>query len=358
MESQYSKRAGSSLSREIEKVRPFWDNAGLAMFLLDAAGSFLYANDEALIHFGYKQSQLFRKNICQLDQGGLGCNWHDHWTQVKEIGKASVETTHMHSSGVTMPVEIKVHICSMANKDVYCAHVINIRALELVKKAEETKLFAYSVAHDLKNPALAIRALVERFSERITELSDEHRRMYCDRIVDSADQIIDMVEKINAYISSKETRTSFEEVFLKDLIWASRKEFAAQLQYRAIDWHECDSNPVIRMNKFSMIRVFRNLIENALKHGGPQLSRISLGYRENLSHHVLFVQDDGVGLSPEDSERVFRPFERKRSSASLHGSGLGLAIVKEVATNHHGKVWVESKEKKGVRICFAISKIL
>ncbi len=493
MEKKHKHGLSARLSSEIDKARHLLDNAGIAVFLLDKQGNCLYANDEAIAHFGYEKANLLTMNIRQLDRGVIANNWIDHWEKVKSSGKLSVETVHCHSSGRNQPVEIKAHINSFADDVLYCAHVIDVNDLELVKRVgseteerfrqamdaisdgvwdrnaqtgvvyyganwarvlgytqedlhtgrivwerllhpedkektlqalrdhlsgkasyysaefrlknsagkwqwiyargkiieykedgsplrifgthtditsrkeleeslvkntEETKLFAYSVAHDLRNPALAIRGLVERFSERLAELTDEQRRMYCDRIVDSSDQIVDLVEKINAYISSKETKKNFEDVPLKDVIWASRKEFAAQLQYRSIEWHEFGGNPVIRMDKFSMIRVFRNLIENALKYGGPQLSRIWFGYQDSTSYHIISVQDDGVGMNPEDSERVFRPFERKDSSASQQGSGLGLAIVKEIATNHNGEVWIESNRKQGMKICFAISKSL
>ncbi len=228
----------------------------------------------------------------------------------------------------------------------------------LLKSTEETKLFAYSVAHDLKNPALSIHGLVERFSRKLTELSEDERRMYCDRIIDSSEQIVDLVEKINSYISSKENVRSFEEIYLKEVVSASRREFAAQLQYRSIQWHEFAENPLIRLDRVSILRVFRNLIENSLKYGGVKLSKIWIGYQNTPGYHIISVRDDGVGMKPEDKELVFKPFERRGSSKGQRGSGLGLAIVREIAANHKGEVWVEPGRKRGVTFYFAISKNL
>jgi PAS domain S-box-containing protein len=228
----------------------------------------------------------------------------------------------------------------------------------LLQSTEETKLFAYSVAHDLKNPALSIHGLVERFSKNLAQLSEDERRMYCDRIIDSTEQIVDLVEKINSYISSKENIRVFEDTYLKDVVSESRKEFAAQLQYRSIQWYEFEENPVIRMDRVAMLRVFRNLIENSLKYGGDALSKIWIGYNSNHDYHIISVRDDGAGMRSEDKELVFKPFERSGSSQGKHGSGLGLAIVKEIAVNHKGEVWVEPSEEKGVAFYFAISKDL
>jgi PAS domain S-box-containing protein len=228
----------------------------------------------------------------------------------------------------------------------------------LLKRTEETKLFAYSVAHDLKNPALSIHGLVERFSKNLAQLSEDERRLYCDRIIDSSEKIVDMVEKINTYIYSKENIRSFEDIYLKEVVSASREEFAAQLQFRSIEWLEFSENPIIRMDREAMVRVFRNLIENALKYGGENLSKICIGYEDTPGYHVISVEDNGIGLKTEDKEIVFKPFERSCSSKGKHGSGLGLAIVREIADNHKGEVWVEPSKINGTTFYFAISKNL
>lgn len=228
----------------------------------------------------------------------------------------------------------------------------------LLKSTEDTKLFAYSVAHDLKNPAIAIRNLAERFMKKMDYLPDEKKLLYAEKMIVSSNQIVDLVEKINTYISSKETQPSLEKVPLKEVIGASREEFAAQLQYRSIQWKECLENPVIKMDRLSVIRVLRNLVENSFKYGGSKLSTITIGYQNTAGFHVISVSDNGVGMNIEDSKRIFEPFKRKSGSVDQGGSGLGLAIVKEIANNHRGEVWVVPNKKRGVQFCFAISKNL
>lgn len=227
-----------------------------------------------------------------------------------------------------------------------------------IESSEKIRMFAYSVVHDLKNPALAIRGLAERYSEKFMELSTPQRQMYYDRIIDCAEQIVQLVDNINTYITSRETSKRFEKLPLKEIVQTSREEFAAQLQYRSIAWQVFTDNPVFKMDRLSMIRVLRNLVENSLKYGGPQLSRIVIGYHETAGYHVLSVRDNGVGMAVEDSERVFQPFERRENSHDTKGSGLGLAIVKEIATSHKGEVWIEPNRKRGITFCFAISKDL
>ncbi|MCK5340987.1 MAG: sensor histidine kinase, partial [Desulfobulbaceae bacterium] len=108
----------------------------------------------------------------------------------------------------------------------------------------------------------------------------------------------------------------------------------------------------------SLLRILRNLVDNALKYGGVQLTAIAIGHKETEKHHVISVWDNGVGLEKEESKSIFRAFKRKKTSVGICGTGLGLAIVKEIAEQHKGEVWVEHGLKKGIAFCFSISKFL
>ncbi len=92
----------------------------------------------------------------------------------------------------------------------------------LLKTIEETKIFAYSVAHDLKTPAIAIQCLAERFRDKLFQLSDQKKRIYCEQLLSSSESIVALVEKINSYISSKETPLQLEEVYLKEVVRVCR----------------------------------------------------------------------------------------------------------------------------------------
>ena len=108
----------------------------------------------------------------------------------------------------------------------------------------------------------------------------------------------------------------------------------------------------------SIIRVVRNLVDNAIKYGGDDLREIKIGYKESDETHIISVTDDGVGLKVEDSEEIFELFKRKKTSKGIQGTGLGLAIVKEIVERHGGKVWIEPGTKKGTTFSISISKHL
>ena len=229
---------------------------------------------------------------------------------------------------------------------------------ELRKSSEKTKLFAYSIAHDLKNPALSIHGLVRRLQKKYRDSLDENAASYCDQIEKSAEQIATLVEMINQYISSKETDLCFEEVNPKEILQLIREEFSARLHIRQIDSQEPEDIPLIRADKLAFLRIFRNLIDNALKYGGETLRKIKIDYKNTYDYHIFSVYDDGIGLKKEESKGIFDLFKRRANSRGIEGTGLGLAIVKEIATRHHGDVWAEPGFKKGITFNVSISKFL
>jgi signal transduction histidine kinase len=228
----------------------------------------------------------------------------------------------------------------------------------LLESAEKIKLFAYSVSHDIKGPAASIYGLTHRLLNSYGEMLDEKGEKYCDQILKASQQIALLAERINQYISSKEACLHIERIQPKEISHLVKEEFSNQLVLRHITWQEPEAIPEIRADRLSFYRILRNLVENALKYGGENLSEIRIGYEESPELHILSVADNGIGIKANQVEDLFGPFKRKGDSLSVQGLGLGLAIVKELAEQHSGLAWMENGFTKGVKLCFSISKHL
>ena len=172
----------------------------------------------------------------------------------------------------------------------------------------------------------------------------------------TAEQIAVLAEQIMMYISSKESPLNIESIKLGDITQIIREEFSPHLSIRGIRWLEPENLPEIRADRLSLLRVLRNLIDNALKYAGDDLSEIMVGHSESEDAHVLFLTNNGATISDEVSEKIFQPFERDKPSAAIKGVGLGLAIVRELAERHGGKAWVRSSEDEGTTFFISISK--
>ncbi len=228
--------------------------------------------------------------------------------------------------------------------------------LAILKEKQKTiTLFAYSVSHDLKSPAASLYSLTNRLKEKYSSGLDAKGTEHCDLILRTARQMLALVETINAYIAAKEAPLHLEEIPVGDVVEMIMGEFSEQLDERHIGVVGAERLPSVVADRMGMTRIFRNLLDNALKYGGEGLSEICIGYRREEGFHVFSFADDGAGLRGKDRERLFEPFERRKNSKGVTGTGMGLAIVEEMIKRHGGRIWVDPGARKGVRFYLSIS---
>ena len=116
--------------------------------------------------------------------------------------------------------------------------------------------------------------------------------------------------------------------------------------------------PNMLMDRMSMLRVFRNLVDNATKYGGENMDEITIGYRDDGKYHLISVSDNGVGIKKEDCGKIFEEFSRSENARGTEGTGLGLAIVREIIERHRGKVWAACDPPSGASFYISLPKEL
>jgi signal transduction histidine kinase len=233
---------------------------------------------------------------------------------------------------------------------------LEMKIRQAKEKKDAIELFAHTTSHDLKSPAIAIHGLANLLKKRQRDTADEKSVIYCESIMRASEQIVGLVDQINAYLRAKDAPLNFEKISVEAVTGAIKSAFRDQLNERRINWVEPEAIPEITADRLCLVRVFQNLVENALKYGGEGLSEIRIGYRDDGNFHILSVSDNGVGVSCEDSEKLFKPFWRDKASAGIEGTGLGLAIAKEIAERHQGNIWVENARE--AMFCLSIAKDL
>lgn len=224
--------------------------------------------------------------------------------------------------------------------------------------SEKLKLFAYSVVHDLKSPAIGIYGVARLLFKNYQNTLDDRAKTYCRQILKASEHVAALVEQINVYMTAKEAPITVESIDVKGILEMIQDEFSAQLSLRKIHWQDFLDPVYIDADRLSIHRIFRNLVDNALKYGGENLSEIKIEYEEQDKFHVFSVSDDGVGVARENSEKIFGVFTRNASSRGVSGTGLGLAIIKEIAERHGGEVWVEPARPHGTTFHVSIAKDL
>jgi two-component system, chemotaxis family, sensor kinase Cph1 len=100
----------------------------------------------------------------------------------------------------------------------------------------------------------------------------------------------------------------------------------------------------------------QNLIGNAIKFHGDQQPRVHVGVACTDQEWVFSVRDNGIGIEPQYSDRIFRMFQRLHNQSAYAGTGIGLAICQKIVQHHGGRIWVESHPGQGAIFFWTIPK--
>jgi light-regulated signal transduction histidine kinase (bacteriophytochrome) len=112
--------------------------------------------------------------------------------------------------------------------------------------------------------------------------------------------------------------------------------------------------PAVLADQLQLVQLFQNLIGNALKFRGADPPRVRVSARRDNHDWIFSVADNGIGIPPEDRERVFLIFERGHTEREYPGTGIGLAICRRIVERHGGRIWVESETGRGSTFQFSL----
>jgi PAS domain S-box-containing protein len=355
------------VQEELNTVRSALNSAASGVIITDKKGSISYVNSALLRMFEYKsRNEVIEKRVTELLAVQGGHRFSDIDAIIDKSKGDTEEFQARRKDGTLFHVEVSTSTISDEEghdlgRMVSFVDITDRKHLEkaLSETSEKIKVFAYSVSHDLKSPAIGLYGLTKKFHKDYADILDEKGQKYCEQILKTAEQIAGLVEQINIFVTTKEAPLTVEGLDLKEAFKLIKEEFSTQLTIREIEWLEPEDIPEIKADRLCIIRALRNLVDNALKYGGEGLSEINIAYKGSAEFHILSIKDNGIGLREQNAHQdIFAPFIRKKTSKGIEGSGLGLNIVREIAEKHGGQVWLEPGRERGTTFYFSISKNL
>jgi signal transduction histidine kinase len=230
---------------------------------------------------------------------------------------------------------------------------------EMAGRVEEMVLalrhFASDAAHELQTPLTALRTNLELASG---DAGPQEEAQYLERAQDQVERLSALTRDLLdlSRLEAGAGSESREVVNLAELARRVSEYYAAQADQRGqeFDLRLPEKALPVCANPAQLERLLGNLLENAIKFTPPG-GAVTLGLEGRESETCLWVEDTGIGIPPEELDRLFSRFHRGRNASAYAGSGLGLTIVKAIAGAHGGQVWAENRPGGGARFTLCLS---
>jgi signal transduction histidine kinase len=228
------------------------------------------------------------------------------------------------------------------------------QAEELVRSNRDLEQFAYVASHDLQEPLRKVASFCQLLQRRYAGQLDERADQYIAFAVDGAQRMQRLINDLLAFSRIGRLTTGFTEVDLNQVMAevASQTEAARQYAGGELTWSEL---PVVEGEEVLLTNLLVNLVSNAFKFRRPELPpRVHVSARRTGDEWEITCQDNGIGIEPEFTDRIFVIFQRLHSKDAYPGTGIGLAIVKKIVEYHGGRVWVDPEATDGTAIRFTL----
>lgn len=212
--------------------------------------------------------------------------------------------------------------------------------------------------HDLKSPLRTMTSFTNLFLRKYGRELTKEGEEYLNFVKKSGKRLEQMLDGIpvSGYVSrfSDKSELDLNAVFaatIENLYWEIKNKSAEVILVK---------KPLPRMigHQGQVLQLFQNIIGNGLKYVAPGCRPvITVDYSEEADVYTFAIKDNGIGIAPENQERVFQRHTRLHSSDSYEGSGLGLASCQQIIDSMEGQIWLESALGKGTTVFFTLPKI-
>ena len=224
---------------------------------------------------------------------------------------------------------------------------------ELQRSNTDLQQFAYVASHNLREPLRAINGFMELLKQRYEEKLDAKANEYIDYAANGARRMDDLLTGLLAYARVQTKGQQKASISAQAVLNAAVKNLQRSIaeSNAAIT---SDTLPSVKADGMQFTQLLQNLIGNAIKFRTDKRPEINVGCKRQENTWLFSIRDNGIGIDPQNHERIFEIFRQLHARDKYPGFGVGLAICKRIVERHGGKIWLESEEGKGSTFYFTI----
>jgi len=287
-----------------------------------------------------------------------------------EVGGVDYITKPFQAPEVLARVEHQLHIRrltqqlseqnALLQQEVHRREMAEAEVRQSLSKEQELNqlksYFVSMVSHEFRNPLTAILGFAEFMRDFSQQLSEEKKQEYLCQIQESARRMTALLNDVLSLGQAEAGKLEFNpesldvEEFCEDLVEEIKRVNSAQPR---IIFSSQTQLTKACLDKNLLRQILTNLLSNAIKYS-PEGSTVKFDLVCQDELAIFHIEDEGIGISPEDQQRLFESFHRGKNVGKISGTGLGLTIVKKAVDLHGGQIAVNSEIGVGTTFSVAI----
>ena len=343
--------AQQDLEQQLRGEKAFSDailrNLPGVFYMLDAEGRFRRWNEPLEVVTGHVGDALAEVSPLELFLEGERELVAERIQQVFDAGTAEVEGHLCHRDGGCRPYFLTGYRVELDGEPYLLGVGLDVGELETVRQElersnTELEQFAYAVSHDLQEPLRVISSYLTLLVRRLEGRLEEKERHYVDTAVQGAERMSQMIQGLLSYSRIQRHGEPMGPVDLNAVVDEARANLRTA-EFESGARLEVGKLPGVLGDAGQLSRLFQNLIGNALKYRRAEVEpRITIGAEPFGGEWLIRIADNGIGIDPEQCDRVFQVFQRLHARDEYEGNGLGLALAQRIVSRHGGAIGVES----------------
>lgn len=363
-----------------------------AAFCLGAKGQFFYVNDATCRLSEYSREELLSTTLHDIDVNFSLHKWSKKWQYLTAKGSLTFESRYRTKKGRILLLEITIIYLQHQGREFGCAfarekshEVVELSLQNSIYELQEAKEHLQQKVAALKSQEAHLKtSLAQKHTEKevnffsmlchqfrtplnivsfsnsllkryLNEWTEEKTRSLLDRIQTSVEQINQLLDDLLFLAKAEAAKLNVEPQpvdlvqFCHDLVEKmqisdSQNRIVFVSQGKALNAY---------IDKELLEPILQNLLDNAIKYS-PSRSPVDFKLSTRNDQIIFQIQDQGIGISPKERERLFEPFYRGSNINHIPGSGLGLSIVKALVDLHKGQIAVEGEVDVGTTVTFML----
>lgn len=395
------------LEKNFKKFKKISDAADYGAVIFDLQGTILYGNNAFAKMHEYNVDELIGNHLSILYPEDQKENVQNMLDKLQDQGKIiGDEQWHLSKNGITFPLLVTTTIINdeQFHEPFVAGSMSDISKIKeaeqkIIQNAEEVKQmniqlntakeqlsilnqnlenkvkerteeinkllkqkdnFINQLGHDLRTPLTPMFALLPLIEEKIT---DEKGKQYIELIQKNSKYMRDLVNKTITYakLNTDNIEFSFAELNVYEFVESIIKQlYLSPKDVNVEIYNNISKGLNVIADSIQIKEVFQNLISNAIKYKKENCTaHIVVNAQDDGERIIISIEDDGIGMSREQIEKIFDEFYKADQARSdINSHGLGLNICKRIIEKHNGSIWADSQGiDQGTKIYFTLKKV-